>query len=89
MDVVLRINCLIINIIFLELSVCCVIVCYKIAPGRKNLTWRSRCSREKRPFTRINDSFQKLILVKGQQKARTDENGYVTMGVIDFLLDWE
>lgn len=41
---------------------------------------------EKRPFTKIEDSFQKIILVKGKQKAHTDEYGYITMGVIDFLL---
>ena len=54
-----------------------------------NIDEPEKAKTEKRPFTKINDSFQKLILVKGQQKARTDENGYVTMGVIDFLLDRE
>lgn len=54
-----------------------------------NIDEPEKAKTEKRPFTKINDSFQKLILVKGQQKARTDENGYVTMGVIDFLLDWK
>lgn len=44
---------------------------------------------EKRPFTKIEDSFQKIILVKGKQKAHTDEYGYITMGVIDFLLGEE
>lgn len=42
---------------------------------------------EKRPFKNLDDSFKKLILVKGKQKTHTDEKGYITMGIIDFLLD--
>ena len=40
----------------------------------------------KRPFKIIGDSFKKLLLIKGRQSPRTDENGIITMGIIDFLL---
>ena len=42
---------------------------------------------EKRPFLRFNDSFKKIILVRENIKVRRDENGIVTMGLLDFLLD--
>ena len=41
---------------------------------------------EKRPFLRFNDSFKKIILVRENIKIRRDENGIVTMGLLDFLL---
>ncbi|MBQ9336649.1 MAG: ATP-binding protein [Lentisphaeria bacterium] len=41
---------------------------------------------EKRPFLRINDSFKKIILVRENIKPRRDDNGIVTMGLLDFLL---
>lgn len=41
---------------------------------------------EKRPFAKLNDSFKKIILVKGRQKSHVDEQGFITMGVIDFML---
>ncbi len=44
---------------------------------------------EKRPFTKLNDSFRKIILVKGKQKPHIDEQGFITMGVIDFMLSQE
>ena len=43
-------------------------------------------AQEKRPFLRFNDSFKKIILVRENIKVRRDENGIVTMGVLDFLL---
>ncbi len=42
-----------------------------------------------RPFTKLQDSFKKIVLVKGKQNAHTDERGIITMGVIDFLLEGE
>ena len=44
-------------------------------------------AQEKRPLDRVGDSFRKIILIKGRQVPRQDENGYVVAGVIDFLLD--
>lgn len=44
---------------------------------------------ETRSFDKVNDSFKKIILVEKSMKARHDENGYVMMGVKEFLLDAE
>jgi len=41
---------------------------------------------EKRPFGKLDDSFRKIVVVKGKMPARTDENGYVVVGLVDFLL---
>lgn len=38
-------------------------------------------------FDKTNDSFKKIILVEKSMKPRRDENGYVMMGVKEFLLD--
>ena len=43
-------------------------------------------AQEKRPFLRFNDSFKKIVLVRENIKVRRDENGIVTMGLLDFLL---
>ena len=43
-------------------------------------------AQEKRPFLRFNDSFKKIVLVRDNIKVRRDENGIVTMGLLDFLL---
>ena len=42
---------------------------------------------ETKPFDKANDSFKKIILVEKSMKPRRDENGYVMMGVKEFLLD--
>lgn len=42
---------------------------------------------ESRPFIEIKDSFKKIIVVKDDIKARRDENGIVTIGLWNFLLD--
>ena len=43
-------------------------------------------AQEKRPFLRLNDSFKKIVLVRDNIKVRRDEDGIVTMGLLDFLL---
>ena len=43
-------------------------------------------AQEKRPFLRLSDSFKKIVLVRDNIKVRRDENGIVTMGLLDFLL---
>ena len=43
-------------------------------------------AQEKRPFLRLCDSFKKIVLVRDNIKVRRDENGIVTMGLLDFLL---
>lgn len=35
---------------------------------------------------RIGDSFKKIIIVKDDIKSWTDENGILTMGLMDFLM---
>ena len=35
---------------------------------------------------RINDSFKKIIIVKDDIKPWTDENGILTIGLMDFLM---
>jgi len=35
----------------------------------------------------LNDSFKKIIVVKDDIKPRTDEQGIITVGIFDFLLN--
>lgn len=44
-------------------------------------------SQEIKSFDKINDSFKKIILVDKSMKIRRDDNGYVMMGIKEFLLD--
>ena len=44
-------------------------------------------TQEERPLLRVADSFKKIIVVGGSRKPSYDENGIVTMGVKQFLLD--
>lgn len=42
---------------------------------------------ERRSLLRIHDSFKKIIVVKDNIRAKTDDDGIVTVGIINFLLD--
>ena len=42
---------------------------------------------EIRPFTKINDSFKKIIITKDIVPSYYDENGILTMNIYDFLTD--
>lgn len=42
---------------------------------------------EKKSLTKLNDFFKKIIVVKDDIKPRTDEQGIVTIGIFDFLLN--
>lgn len=42
---------------------------------------------EERPLLRVNDSFKKIIVVRDNIILRRDNNGLVTMGIRQFLLD--
>jgi len=44
---------------------------------------------EVRPFLKLNDGFRKIIIVDGDFPVTVDENGVVTMNVIDFMKDPE
>lgn len=42
---------------------------------------------EKKSLSKLNDFFKKIIIVKDDIKPRTDEQGIVTIGIFDFLLN--
>ena len=42
---------------------------------------------EKRSLIKVGDSFKKIVVVKDNIRPRTDEDGIVTIGLINFLLD--
>lgn len=42
---------------------------------------------ETRPLAKIDDSFRKIVVVRGAMKPRRDEKGLVYMGIRNFLLD--
>lgn len=42
---------------------------------------------ERKSLSNIRDSFKKIIIINGYSKPRMDENGIITMGVLNFLLD--
>ena len=48
---------------------------------------REKMMQEGAAFERIRDSFKKIIVVQQHTKPWYNENGYLVMGVIDFLLD--
>ena len=48
---------------------------------------KDKYKQETKSFDKVNDSFKKIILVEKSMKPRRDENGYVMMGVKEFLLD--
>lgn len=44
-------------------------------------------AQEERPLLKINDSFKKIIIVGDNIKRKIDDNGILTISLIDFLLD--
>ena len=42
---------------------------------------------EEKPLLCITDSFKKIIIVGDNIKRKIDENGIITVSLIDFLLD--
>lgn len=46
-----------------------------------------KVNQELRSLLSISDSFRKIIVVNGNQKVRRDENGIITIGLRNFLLD--
>lgn len=51
------------------------------------ITDQEKYSQETLSFERIKDSFKKIIIVEKSMKPRYDDNGYLMMGVKEFLLD--
>lgn len=48
---------------------------------------KEKYEQETKSFERTNDSFKKIIIVEKSMKPRYDENGYLMIGVKEFLLD--
>lgn len=46
-----------------------------------------KTEQEKRSLNKLNDSFKKFIITKDDIKTSIDENGLITMGIYDFLLN--
>lgn len=46
-----------------------------------------KIEQEKRSLNKLNDSFKKFIIVKDDIKTTIDDNGLITMGIYDFLLN--
>ena len=46
----------------------------------------AKVRQETASLTRIDDSFKKIIVVKDDIMPKRDENGIVTIGIMDFLL---
>ena len=44
-------------------------------------------AQEKRPLLNTRDNFKKIIIVKGLMKPRYDDDGIMSVGIIDFLLE--
>ena len=53
---------------------------YRIPEGEKE-------EQELRPFSKVRDSFKKIMIVGDDIHLKRDENGVVTMGIKQFLLD--
>ena len=51
------------------------------------LPYEDKRKQEMASLLRINDSFKKIIIVKDDIKPWTDENGILTISLIDFLMD--
>ena len=47
----------------------------------------SKRLQEVRPFSKIPDSFSRIVIVKDDIKPWIDEHGVLTVGLLDFLLD--
>ncbi|MBD5131262.1 MAG: ATP-binding protein [Clostridiales bacterium] len=47
----------------------------------------NKLHQETRPLLKVNDSFKKIVVVKDNIRPRLDENGIMTIGLINFLLD--
>ncbi|MCQ2914896.1 MAG: ATP-binding protein [Alphaproteobacteria bacterium] len=48
---------------------------------------QEKWKQETKSFDKIKDSFKKIVIVKDTKKATYDENGYMIIGIKEFLLD--
>lgn len=51
------------------------------------MTSPEKIEQEKRPLNKLNDSFKKFVIIKDDIKTSIDENGLITIGIYDFLLN--
>ena len=51
------------------------------------MTSPEKIVQEKKSLTKLNDFFKKIIVVKDDIKPNTDEQGIITVGIFDFLLN--
>jgi len=52
-----------------------------------NISDKEKEKKELRPFLKVNDSFKKMIVVGDDIYPKRDENGVVTVGIRQFLMD--
>lgn len=52
-----------------------------------NIDDAEKKAQEKRPLLNTRDDFKKIIIVRGQMKPRYDDDGIMSVGIIDFLLE--
>ena len=52
-----------------------------------SLSGEEKIEQETRSLKGIDDSFKKIIIVEKSMKPRYDENGYLMMGIKEFLLN--
>ena len=52
-----------------------------------HMTSEDKERKEKRSLLNVNDNFRKIVIVNDDIKRKTDEQGIVTISLLDFLLD--
>lgn len=52
-----------------------------------HMTSEDKERKEKRSLLNVNDNFRKIVIVDDDIKRKTDEQGIVTISLLDFLLD--
>ena len=52
-----------------------------------NMPTKKKEKQERRSLINIADNFRKVIVVKDDIKRKIDDDGVVTIGLFDFLLD--
>ena len=55
--------------------------------GKYYFSWDEKVRQEKMSLLNIDDSFKKIIVVKGPAMLKRDNDGVVTMSIFDFLLN--
>ena len=73
---------------FLHLSLIHIQMCIRDSiQSAFEMTSPEKIVQEKKSLTKLNDFFKKIIVVKDDIKPNTDEQGIITVGIFDFLLN--